>query len=143
MILKTAPWLLLTWLIAASVVAQQAGVKTVATVGQLHDAMIKPASDAIFNVELEAPKNAEEWSAVRSATVILAEAGNLLMLGSRARDRGEWMTLSRRLVDVGDMALRAAEASDPNALMQVGDEVVIVCKSCHVRYLKPARPPVR
>ena len=54
--------------------------------------MIKPASNAIFNVELDAPKNAEEWTAVLRAAVTLLEAGNLLMPGSRAKDRGKWMT---------------------------------------------------
>ena len=131
--MRTALWLLLFWLVTATVSAQQG--KAVATVRELHDAMIKPASNAIFNVELDAPKNAAEWTAVRTAALTLAEAGNLLMLGSRAKHQGKWMTLSRQLVDAGGVALRAANARNLSAMRRASDRVVIVCETCHVRYL--------
>ena len=135
--MRTASRLLvISWflMVAATVVAQQPAVDLAATVRQLHDAMIKPASEAIFNVGRGAPKNDEEWTAVSRAAVTLAESGNLLTAGSRGKDRRKWIALSRQLVAAGRTARRAAEARNVNALMEASDRVVIVCETCHARY---------
>ena len=126
--------LAIVWLVGATVLAQQPAVQPAATVRQLHDAMIKPASEAIFNVGRGAPKSVEEWTAVSRAGVTLAESGNLLMLGFRGKDRGRWMTLSRRLAAAGRTARRAAEARSVSALVRASDRVVIVCETCHAHY---------
>jgi hypothetical protein len=117
-----------------TVAAQPPTMTSVATVKQLHAAMIKPSSDTIFRVAVEAPTSDQEWIAVRSASVTLAESGNLLMIGARARDRGEWLRLSRRLVDAGAAALTAADARDVTALLKAADRVIVVCESCHAPY---------
>ena len=93
-------------LLLPAVAAQQSGIKPIASIRQLHDAMITPASDAIFNVGVAAPRNDQEWLAVQNAAVTLTESGNLLMLGSRARDRGRWMRMSRSMVDAGGLRSR-------------------------------------
>jgi hypothetical protein len=116
------------------VAAQQPTITAVASVKQLHDAMIKPSSDAIFSVALETPRNEPEWIAVRNATVILAESGNLLMLSAPGSNRGLWMRRSQSLVDAGAMALKAAEARNAGALNKASDRTVIVCESCHVLF---------
>jgi hypothetical protein len=66
-------------------------IEPVATVLELHETMISPASDVIFNVGLEPPKDDGAWKAVRNNALILAEAGNLLMTEGRAKDQGPWM----------------------------------------------------
>ena len=58
------------------------------------------------------------------------------MIGNRARDRADWMKMSQALVDVGAVALKAAEAKNPQALFEAGGEVYEVCQRCHRRYLK-------
>jgi hypothetical protein len=117
-----------------AVATQQSGVRPVATIRQLHDAMITPASDAIFNIGLAAPKNDQEWLAVQNAAVTLTESGNLLMVGSRAKDRGRWMRMSRAMVDAGALALKAAEARNVGALMEASDRIVLACETCHEPY---------
>jgi hypothetical protein len=121
----------LIWLIAAAVSAQR---QTVEPIRQLHDAMIKPASDAIFNVAREAPKNADAWTAVADAGGTLAKSGQLMVLQAPARNRERWMTLSRELTLVGRTAQRTAQARNLEALMRVSDRVIIVCETCHARY---------
>ena len=120
-------------------VAAQQPITSVASVRQLHDAMIKPSSDALFNVAIEAPGGDEAWIVVRSAAVILTESGNLLMLRPPAKDRGLWMKRSRSLVDAGAMALKAADARDAEALNKASDRTVIVCESCHVIFRNQVR----
>lgn len=80
------------------------------------------------------PTTPEEWDAARNAAIVVAETGNLLMMSSRAKDGGEWMKLSRSLVDVGQKAIRAAESHNRNAVFDAGAEMYDVCTSCHVKY---------
>ena len=120
--------------------------KPVATVKQLMVSTIDPAADVLFEavgtiisangVEEIAPKNDEEWAIVRDNALIVAEAGNLLMMKGRAQDQGDWIKMSQALVDVGVVALKAAEAKNPAALFEAGGEVYAVCTDCHSRYWK-------
>ena len=123
----------LFWLITVGGSAQRPPVEP-APVRQLHDAMIKPASDAIFKVASEAPKNAEAWTAVADSGVSLAKSGHLMMLQAPASNRQRWMTMSRQLTLIGRTAQRAAEARNLKALMDASDRLIIVCETCHARY---------
>jgi hypothetical protein len=91
-------------------------------------------------VEIE-PKTDEEWIAVRNSAYVVAEAGNLLMMNSRAKDGGDWMKLSEALVDVGQRAIRAAESKNKTAVFDVGAEVYDACVACHVKYAPPLMRP--
>lgn len=121
-------------LVAVGAPAQETGIVPVATVKQLCEGMITSSSDALFNVGREAPDDEDDWRAVLHNALMLAEAGNLLMLEGRARDDGEWMTMSRALVDAGISAVRAVEVRDVDALLGAGDEIVVACETCHVPY---------
>ena len=121
-------------LVAVGAPAQESGIVPVATVKQLCEGMITTSSDALFNVGREAPDDDDDWRAVLHNALMLAEAGNLLMLEGRARDDGEWMTMSRALVDAGITAVRAVEVRDVDALLGAGDEIVVACETCHVPY---------
>jgi hypothetical protein len=118
----------------ATAAAQQPGIKPVASLMQLHEAMISPSSDAIFDVGREAPKDDRAWTAVRNHAVVLAESGNMLMLEGRAKDKGDWMKFSTALADAAAAALRAAEAKNLDALLEAGDRIVPVCEACHEPY---------
>jgi hypothetical protein len=88
-----------------------------------------------------APSTDEEWAAVWRAALVVAESGNLLMVEGRARDRKEWMTLSRALVTVGKQAVAAAAARDPKAVFDVGGQLFEACTACHASYVvEIARP---
>src|SRR4026209_375273 len=80
--------------------ASQPAFKPVGSVKQIMEAAIHPASEVVFEavgtiltlggVEEIAPKNDEEWTKVRDNALILAESGNLLMIGNRVKDKGDW-----------------------------------------------------
>jgi hypothetical protein len=130
-------------LVVAEVAAQQTTVKAIASIKQIHDAMITPASDTIFNVSKAAPKDEREWAVVRNSAVVLAESGNLLMFAGRAKDRGAWMKMSRALVDAGAAALKAADAKNVSALLQAGDRTLTICETCHEPYRDNGRRVMR
>src|SRR5438128_3200027 len=100
---------------AAAQRAPVAAPRPVATVKQLHDILITPASDAVFRASAEAPTTSKAWLEAHDQALMLAESGNLLMLGSRARDRDQWMKMSRALVDAAGAAANAIEKKDARA----------------------------
>ena len=88
-----------------------------------------------------APANPEEWEAVRNAAFVIAESGNLLMMDSRALDQTSWIAMSKAMVQVGRIAIEAAETRDKNAVFDAGAEVYYVCTACHATYaLDTLRP---
>ena len=113
-----------------------ASVRTVGTVLQVMHAIVIPASDAVFAAGGEAPKDDKGWTALQNQAIALAESGNLLMLGDRVKDTGDWLKMSRALVDAAATALKAAQAQNANALSTASDAVYDTCESCHSKYLK-------
>lgn len=112
---------------------------------QLMTSIVDPAADVIWGsvgtvvsekgTEEHAPKTDEEWATVLNSAYVITESGNLLMMGPRAKDTGEWMKQSQSLIDVGIRAVKAAQAKDKDAIFTVGGEIYDVCANCHRTYL--------
>jgi cytochrome c553 len=120
--------------LSSAAMAQAPTAKPVGSILQLMQGIVVPASNAIFRIPNETPKNDKEWAAVQSNALVLAESGNLLMLPGRAKDDGEWMKDSRALVDAGAAAFEAANAKDEDALTEIGDKILTTCSTCHQKY---------
>lgn len=118
---------------------QAAGVRTLANVRELHDIMISPASDAVFDASSQQPLDAKGWTAARNQALLLAESGNLLMIGSRVRDNGNWMRMSRAMVDAAALAADAAVKKDAKALEAATDAITVSCMECHRPYRDQGR----
>ena len=126
-------------MLAVSVSAQRApqgGVRTLANVLQLHELLISPASDAVFNASTDPPTDDKGWTAARNQALVLAESSNLLMVGSRVRDIFIQLALkmSRALVDAAALAASAAEKKDAMALESAADAITVACMDCHRPY---------
>ena len=119
--------------------AQAPGFEPVGTIHQVMAGMVAPASDVIFAVPNHAPKDDKEWTSVQNSALILAEAGNLLMIPGRAKDSGDWMKFAKALRDAGSEAFKAANAKDAKALETIGDKVDDTCETCHAKYIP--KPP--
>ena len=121
-------------LLASAALTQGPVPRAVATVTQLMQAMIIPASNALFNLPRQVPEDDAGWDAVRNQAVVLAESGNLLMVGDRAEDSEVWMETSQALTDAGEAALAAALARDVDAITSVGDQIIDACERCHEKH---------
>ena len=119
--------------------AAATGVRTLANVRELHDLMISPASDAVFEASSNQPLDGKGWTAVRNQALVLAESGNLLMVGTRVRDNGNWMKMSRAMVDAAALAATAAEKKDAMALEAATDTITVSCMECHRPYRDQGR----
>lgn len=120
---------------AAKPVVSASQVKPVATVGEIMQLLTIPLSNAVFEYGGEPPKDDKTWDEVRGKAVALAEAGNLLMLGSRAKDRAAWMKFSRAQVDAAEAAAKAAAAKNGDQLSAASDALYETCAGCHKVYL--------
>jgi hypothetical protein len=126
---------LAVFFLAASAIAQApVPPQPVGTMSQLMLDVIYPTSNAIFYVRRNPPQNDVEWNTLRSAALTLAESGNLLMMSSRARDRGDWMRDAQLLVDTGADAWKAAQAKDLDAIAALNDRLYEACVTCHEQY---------
>jgi hypothetical protein len=118
--------------------------KPVGDVKQMMQAIVDPSADVVWEsvatiftkegVEERRPRTKEEWANVRNHAMMLAEAGNLLMMSPRAKDGDEWMKRSQELVDTATIALRAAEAQNVEQLLNVGGVIDEACENCHKKY---------
>jgi cytochrome c556 len=118
--------------------------KAVNDMKQLMNRVIDPAAIALWAAvgsvstkdgeEKIAPKTDEDWAAARNNAAIVAEAGNLLMMEGRAVDRDAWMIAARGLIDQAEVAMKAADAKDADALFTANSDVFLACTECHKTY---------
>ncbi len=118
--------------------------KPVADVKTVMASIVEPAADLYWDAvgtivdhkgvqEIE-PKTIEEWDAVRNAAYVVAEAGNLLLMPTRAKDNDEWVRLAQAMTDAAQKAIRAAESRNKALVFDTGAELYDTCTNCHVKY---------
>lgn len=148
MTMRTDP---MFWFRAAAVGLALTGCRSapdflpVTTVRELMSSVVEPAAelywDAVGTVDDStgstsySPETPAEWAAVRNNALVVAESGNLLMMEPRARDRDQWMVLSRAMVAAGKQAAAAAAAQDTAAVFNAGAALYETCTRCHEKYL--------
>lgn len=124
--------------------AATAAITPVATTKQIMAGIVSPAAAVVFEsvsttvsaagIEEKRPTTDAEWAAVGASAAALIEASNLLVMGNRAVDQGEWVTMSAAMAKAGMAALKATEAKDPEGVLGAGEIVNTSCDNCHERY---------
>ena len=126
--------LVMVLILTGPTLAQAPSVEPVGTMSQLMVDIILPTSDDIFYIGRTPPSNNAEWGAIQRSALMLAESGNLLMVGSRAREQGNWIKDAKLLVDVGAAAYKAARAKDMDAILALNEQLYTACVTCHQDY---------
>ena len=126
--------LVMVLILTGPTLAQAPSVEPVGTMSQLMVDIVYPTSDDIFYIGRTPPSNNAEWGAIQRSALMLAESGNLLMVGSRARDQGNWIKDAKLLVDVGAAAYKAARAKDMDAILALNEQLYTACVTCHQDY---------
>jgi hypothetical protein len=125
--------------------AEEAPAATpVATIAQIMNGIVQPSAATVYNavgtfistegVKEVAPQNDEEWAAVAAGAAALVESGNLLLLGNRLIDGEDWVKMTRAFMDAAQVALKAAEAKDKDAILNAGSDLNETCDTCHAKY---------
>ena len=58
----------------------------------------------------------------------------VLLLGGRALDKGDWVTMTREFTDAAMAALKAAEAKNVDGIFSAGGDLNASCDHCHAKY---------
>ena len=112
------------------------------------------------------PRTDQEWAEVRRQAILLAEGANLIMMDGRhvakegakledhgtpgnltaeqseqaiANNRGSFTAFAQALRDVGHSMLVAADARNPQGLIDAGDTMDQVCEGCHLQFWYPGQ----
>jgi len=128
----------------ASTAAAAVETAPVASVKQIMIGITNPAAYAIYEavgtkttskgIEEIAPQTDEDWQKVESAGAAVVESGNLMLTGNRAIDKGDWVKMTREMMDQGQKALKAADAKDKDGIVAAGGDLNNTCDNCHARY---------
>ena len=121
-------------LLAATGLTQRGDLRPVANVTQLMQAMVIPASNALFDLPRKPPESEQEWSEARNSAVILAESGNLLLIGRRAMRSDVWVSTSQALTEAGKAALEATLEKDVESITEIGNQIIEACETCHEKH---------
>ena len=115
-----------------------------ASIKQIMNGIVMPDAYVIYNavgtktsakgVEEIAPQNDGEWAVVANAAAALIESGNLLLMGNRLVDKGDWIKMTRDFMDQGKAALKAADAKDKDGIVSAGGDLDTTCDNCHAKY---------
>jgi len=94
---------------------------------------VKSISNAQGTTEIY-PRTDAQWEAVRNSAATLIESGNLLMAQGRAKDDKQWVEYSQRLSRTAEIALKASQEKNKDALFDAGGKIYNACKACHDKY---------
>jgi hypothetical protein len=116
----------------------------IASVAQIMNGITGPNALTVYNAvgviinadgvkEIE-PQNDEEWANVANAAAAVIESGNLLLIGDRLLDNGDWVTMAKAMMETGQAALEAAQAKDKEGILEAGGPLNDTCDTCHAKY---------
>jgi hypothetical protein len=129
---------------AAVLFAEWSQYRQTASLEQLMEATVTPASNAVFDAAVwingepvNLPKTAADWEIVEHGAITLAEVSNLLLMPGRAKDWGDWRRYAHDLNAAARAAERAALNKNVDEVLQAGDQIYQACTNCHRKYLLP------
>lgn len=117
--------------------AQSASYHGVASTKQIMAGVQKPAMDSL-NAMMKAggPKDEKEWAQAQQNAALLAETGQLILMGARPKDQDVWVKTGTMLSESASAAAKAAEAKDLDAFKASLGGVAKSCRGCHTVHKK-------
>lgn len=116
----------------------------VASIKELMDGMVVPNAEKVYDavsfvsdasgMKETFPTTDAEWQAIANSAVMLIESGNLLLLGNRAVDDGEWVTRTRAFIEKATVARQSALSKSVDGIFAAGSDLNETCDACHQRY---------
>ena len=116
----------------------------VASVKQIMAGIVGPSATVVFDsvstivdakgVQENQPRTDAEWARVGASAAALIESANMLLIGNRAVDQGDWVKMAKAMADAGQIALKATEAKKPEGILDAGEAINQTCDNCHQKY---------
>ena len=108
--------------------------ETNAEVGTHMKDVTVPASNTVFAVANETPKNDEEWRKVKANALALVESGKWL-LKTPFENQPIWKQATEQMMNAAKSVTKAAETKDTEKAIEAGDALYAACEACHAVYL--------
>lgn len=77
------------------------------------------------------PQNEEGWDSITSNALILAEAGNLLLMRAPEENTGDWNSHAVALRDSGSSLYEASQSQNFSAARRHYETMISHCNACH------------
>ena len=116
----------------------------VASIKQIMAGIVMPGANTVYmavggrstakGFEEFAPQTDEEWAVIGNSAAALVESGNLLLMGNRLLDKGDWVKLTRDFMKASQLALDAANKKSKDDILTAGGELNMSCDNCHEKY---------
>jgi hypothetical protein len=81
-----------------------------------------------------APSENKGWKAIKADSLLLAEAGNLLLIRQPEKDAADWVKHSVQVRDLGGQLYEAAKAKDFAAARKHYQAMIESCNACHKQF---------
>lgn len=93
-----------------------------------------PASNTVFAVANETPKNNEEWRNVNANALALVESGKWL-LKTLFENEPIWKQATEQMMNAAKSVTKAVETKDTEKAIDAGNALYAACEACHAVYL--------
>jgi hypothetical protein len=127
-----------------SAAAPASSLPTIATVKQIMAGIVMPSAAKVWDsvstivskdgVQENVPRTDEEWAVVGASAAALIESANLLTVGTRAVDQGDWVKMAKAMADAAQIALKATTDKNPDGILAAGEKINETCDNCHQKY---------
>jgi hypothetical protein len=124
--------------------APASSLPTIATVKQIMAGIVMPSAAKVWDsvstivskdgVQENVPRTDEEWAVVGASAAALIESANLLTVGTRAVDQGDWVKMAKAMADAAQIALKATTDKNPDGILAAGEKINETCDNCHQKY---------
>jgi len=129
---------------ASGVGCSKTALTPIATVEQIMETTVEPVSFKVFDAavwengkQVGGPETDDDWKMIEANALMLAETGNLLLMGSRMKDQTGWVTRTHAMMDAATEAAKAAAAKNIGAVFNAGTKIYDACAGCHQQYINP------
>ena len=83
------------------------------------------------------PTDEDGWHAAESGVATVVEGANLLLIGDRQRDDGDWVKMAVAMRTEAEKARQAVIAQDADKMFETGASLYQTCVACHEKYVVP------
>ena len=111
-----------------------AGDKPVVVESSMHEFMEYVYQPTYLRLKANMAKltaDAAPWKDLKADSLILAEAGNLLLMRGPDENRGDWNKHAAATRELGGALYKAARAKDADKARSAYSEMLIRCNACH------------
>ena len=123
--------------VAKSALAQEAAPEDKAVEPDMHEFMeyvCEPPCKRLKAVLATAPADNAAWKGIKSDSLILAEAGNLLHRRPPEKDAAAWVAHSKKVRDTGILLYAAAKKKDTVETRKQWEGLLQNCNACHTQF---------